>query len=325
MLDNPGRILRAAKAAGGHARRCARYWLGAGVARMRRPMVPRRSGYGPFKSAGRYAALLLLYPVALAGWLAGGALRPISVIPDDDAAEFDARRRRARRDTVRHLPILDAEECAAIVDRVHELRSLWVFRQPGFFTLGRAAYMDCRSPPAREHYLREAGWLNEELLRGFAPLYDNLIATLEEALGEPCRLIEWQAIPGFHIWLGRGIPRIGFDAASVHFDLQYFDLGLDGGEWPTLDEVVSFTLPVRLPQAGGGLNVWDVTHPEQVGWEAWPYKAVSRVPYSVGSLVLHTGHEMHQIAPVERIAEGDQRVCLQGHGIRKDGAWLLYW
>ena len=319
------RLLHSVREAAGHARRCRRYWTAAGSLGMAMPVPPRRHGYGPFKSGRRYAALLLLYPVTLAGWLLGALCRPFVRLPQEVAGEADARRRRGRRETVHQLPLLDAAECAAIVGRVHELRSLWVFRQPGFFTLGRAAYMDCRSPSALDHYLQEAPCLNEELLRGFRPLYDKLLATLQDVLHEPCQLTERQAIPGFHIWLGRGIPRLGFDAASVHFDLQYIDLGLDGGEWRTLDEVISFTLPLRLPQAGGGLNVWAVTHPEQVGWEAWPYKAVSRVRYSVGSLVLHTGHEMHQIAPVERIAEGDQRICLQGHGIRQDGGWLLYW
>jgi hypothetical protein len=318
------RVMRPARRAGGYILRAAGYWIASGLGGAPRPRLPKRHGYGPFKSTRRYAAIAAFYPVALAAWASGKVYRPLrrghrngaataaTDIPDQAA-------------TVRHLPLLSPAECADIVERVHELRTLWVFRQPGFFTLGLAAYMDCRNPMALQRYLREAPGLNQALRHAFSPLYQKLITALQAALGEPCDLVEGQAVPGFHIWQGDGIPHRGFDVASVHFDLQYLDLGFSAGEGPTTADVISFTLPLRLPMAGGGLNVWDIRYPERVGWEVWPFKAVSRVRYSLGSLVLHTGHELHQIAPIERIEAGDERICLQGHGIRRAGGWLLYW
>lgn len=303
--------------------RSALYWLGSGIIGGACPRIPRRYGRGPYKNAGRYTLNLVFYPILLTAWLVGAACRPVwrpaqrSVAATTTVA--------AQWDNVRHLPILSPEECAAIANRVHELRGHWLPRQPGFYTLGYATYMDCRDPVSRLRYFDDAPRLNEVLLDHFQPLYHSVIAALEEALGAPCELAKRQAIPGFHMWLGLGIPHLGFDVASVHFDLQYLDNGLCGIGWPMAADVVSLTLPMRLPKAGGGLNIWDIRHPEPAGYDVWPFTRMSRVRYNAGSLVLHTGHELHQIAPVERIEDGDERICLQGHAIRQDGRWLLYW
>lgn len=301
------------------------YWLGSGIVGRKRPRKPRRYGHGPYKSAGQYALDLAFYPVLLTAWLVGTAYRPAWRRARRRVAGTTTATVAAQWDNVRQLPVLSPDECATIADRVHELHSLWLPRQPGFYTLGYAAYMDCRDPVSRLRYLDDAPRLNGVLVDRFAPLYHSVIVALEEALGASCRLVERQAIPGFHVWLGLGIPHLGFDTGSVHFDLQYLDNGLSEKGLLTAADLVSWTLPVRLPKAGGGLNIWDVRHPEPAGREVWPFTRMSRVRYSLGSLVLHTGHELHQIAPAERIEDGDERICLQGHAIRQNERWLLYW
>jgi hypothetical protein len=301
-------------------RRIAGYWRSAGKAGLTRPRLPRRYGYARHESRTRYSAIIASYPVALAAWLQGASRqeRPEAIA---STALGDG----GHAETIIHLPILGVQECAATCERIHGLNRLWINRQPGFFTLGRAAYMDCRSAEDRYRYFNEVGELNNALRDNFQPLYAGVGGALQQALGAPCRLMEDRAIPGFHIWRGAGIPRFGFDAGSVHFDLQYLDVGLHDGEWPGAGDVISFTLPLRLPKAGGGLNIWDIHYPEPAGWEVRPYKDVSRVNYTVGSLVLHTGHELHQIAPVEQVEDQDERICLQGHGVHRDGCWWLYW
>jgi len=47
--------------------------------------------------------------------------------------------------------------------------------------------------------------------------------------------------------------------------------------------------------------------------------------YQPGTLVLHSGHMLHQIAPVPSVEPDDERIALQGHGIFYDGGWKLYW
>ena len=48
------------------------------------------------------------------------------------------------------------------------------------------------------------------------------------------------------------------------------------------------------------------------------------VPYTIGKLMYHTGHVLHQIIPGYKLQDGDRRMTLQGHGIKCDGIWRLY-
>ena len=54
-------------------------------------------------------------------------------------------------------------------------------------------------------------------------------------------------------------------------------------------------------------------------------RTVAYHPYRIGGLVLHSGHKVHQIAPANDGQRGDERITLQGHGIRCGGVWNLYW
>jgi hypothetical protein len=51
----------------------------------------------------------------------------------------------------------------------------------------------------------------------------------------------------------------------------------------------------------------------------------ARIPYTVGRVVVHSGHLLHQAAGVTKVAVTDERITLQGHGVFADGAWRLYW
>lgn len=48
------------------------------------------------------------------------------------------------------------------------------------------------------------------------------------------------------------------------------------------------------------------------------------VPYKVGQMFYHTGHVLHQIIPGYDLQPDDRRITLQGHGIKCDGIWRLY-
>ncbi|HLI10383.1 MAG TPA: hypothetical protein VKY65_02180 [Alphaproteobacteria bacterium] len=245
---------------------------------------------------------------------------------------------------VQRVPVLDAPQCAEICANVHALRPFWTPREGkpcGFFTLGQASYFDCRDPRERREYLRRASDANALLRARFAPLYEAVRRALEAALAEPCALTESYALPGFHIWLSAGVPRLDLFGrqrgayASVHFDLQYQLLEPGRGAPPTAREALSFTLPLRLPCAGGGLNLWDIDYADFLAAAARDRdvtpqrmsrsKPARRVVYAVGELVLHSGHALHQIAPVRRVRAGDERISLQGHALRTGEGWSLYW
>ncbi|HWS56839.1 MAG TPA: hypothetical protein VN228_22065 [Pyrinomonadaceae bacterium] len=234
------------------------------------------------------------------------------------------------------IETLAPAQCEEICSAVHHLRDYWSQVNDGvlFFTLGAASYIEfCRPGEAAERYYGKARALNP-LLDGYFPgIMEHLRGTLEAHLGEPVAFAEEFGRPGFHIWLTEAIPTE--PSASVHFDLQYQRLG-----WPAHAEIdygrpVSFTLPLRLPAGGGGVNVWDIHYGEaeeamrlNLPFSVEELQAVrerAHYAYAPGRLVLHSGHFLHQIAPAAFVRPGDERITMQGHALRCGGRWLVYW
>jgi hypothetical protein len=201
-----------------------------------------------------------------------------------------------------------------------------------FFTLGAASYLDV-SACTSANYIARTGENNPILRANFDWLYRLVRRALERILKEETYFDPELALPGFHIWKP---PAIFVKRnASVHFDLQYRHLSWSSRDRADFSRVFSFTLPIQMPRAGGGLNTWDITHEEYLAMSA--AKTVTSVdeltqwnpmrfyPYSAGRLVLQFGTKLHQIAPVDRVEASDARITLQGHGVRCDKKWLLYW
>ncbi|MET8155853.1 hypothetical protein ABZT47_05730 [Sphaerisporangium sp. NPDC005289] len=232
------------------------------------------------------------------------------------------------------VPVLTGEQSAAVRDTVHDLRDHWLPRGPeptAFFTLGPPSYLDLAQDPRAGEYRARARAARPVLRERFGWLYERLAEVLGEHLGSPVCYPEDLALPGFHVWLAAAVftkPR-----APIHFDLQYraFD-------WPPgtdLERLLSFTLPIRLPVAGGGLNVWDATYEQfqlarRRGWvegatDLLRFHTRTYVPYTVGTMAVHSGHILHQVAPVGQVEPDDERLTLQGHGVWCAGRWLLYW
>ncbi len=227
-------------------------------------------------------------------------------------------------------------QCAEVGSTVHLLKSYWSQVNPPseFYTLGVASYIEfCRAQDERIEYYDKAQLYNPLLKEYFSGLLENVRGTLERQLGEPVTYSESFSIPGFHIWLTEAIPT--YQTASVHFDLQYQRLN-----WPSPDEVehdkpLSFTLPIRLPTQGGGVNVWDLNYREVMSLteqgipvdmdEMRSGRTQFQYAYSPGRLVIHSGHFLHQIAPVPDVQPGDERITLQGHALRCRGRWQVYW
>ncbi len=235
------------------------------------------------------------------------------------------------------IEILTSGQCEEICSTVHRLRSFWtqVNESTLFFTLGVASYIEfCRPGDAAARYRDRARQSNPLLREYFAGMMEYLRGTLERHLGEPVAFVEEFGRPGFHIWLTEAIPT--HPTASVHFDLQYLSLGWPSdGEAVDYERPVSFTLPLRLPAEGGGVNVWNLNYREveEMSARGVPVqleelretREQEHYAYQLGSLVLHSGHLLHQIAPVPDVNPGDERITLQGHAMRCGGRWLLYW
>ena len=232
---------------------------------------------------------------------------------------------------VGRLAFLDSGECDRIVERVWALRPHWTARIPGlpFYTLGAASYLDS-GPDAREAYYRKAAALNPVLEAEFGWLYDRLRQSLAEVLEAPVAFEPRAARPGFHIFLAH--PAFRQPLSRIHFDLQYLDLDWSGREGMDFSKPFSYTLTVRLPEAGAGLMTWDIAKAE---YDALDEEARGRlgaerepryVPYREGELIHHSGLLLHRIAPARPgMRPDDARVTLQGHALPgRDGYWL-YW
>jgi hypothetical protein len=234
------------------------------------------------------------------------------------------------------IEVLSQAECDDIRERIHSLREHWISRRPDvpFFTLGTASYLD--APNGRAAQYREgAQRTNPVLAAHFADLYETFRGKLSDQLGAPCRFEDDLAYPGFHVFGYH--PLFLKPLASVHFDMQYLSIdwsahgGIDGGPLD-FDRQVSITLSIRLPKGGGGLRVWNINQLELRRMTAQEAAAVKQAnaepeyhPYRAGAMVLHSGHQLHQIAPAPSLSEGDERITLQAHAVPDERGWIVYW
>ena len=236
---------------------------------------------------------------------------------------------------------LDAGECAETVRRVNGLRGSWTkHSHNGFFTLGAASYLDGAESP--DSYLAAAAETNPLLSAAFSDLYSGLLGFLEHVLDEPVSYDERLALPGFHIFQISGNRSAGppntkgiesFDSTAAkraHFDLQFLKAVPD---W-TLEATLSFTVPLAQPSGGAGLAVWPFRYEEAVrqnlsGQRFAAQNAYEQVSYELGRMVLHDGFILHAIlrgiVHSGDLAHKGQRITLQGHGIRTNGRWTIYW
>jgi hypothetical protein len=237
------------------------------------------------------------------------------------------------------LPVLDPVQCALVREQVLAQREHWSPRggePPWFHTLGAAAYIDAggERPEQGSEYTAKTAVLNPILRARFGWVHNMVKYALSVHLNACVRDDPELALPGFHIWLGLSVPTS--PDMSRHFDLQYRQLPWSGRARADHSCPLSFTLPIVMPRAGGGLNSWDVTLEEREAQfrsssgaptveELVQQRVLTHHPYSPGVLVLHSGHLLHQIAPVDTVYPDDERITLQGHALRCDGEWVIYW
>ncbi|CAF24550.1 hypothetical protein [Candidatus Protochlamydia amoebophila] len=222
------------------------------------------------------------------------------------------------------IPVLNSTETEAILHKIEKLRFFWNKRQERFYTLGAALYLDKNIELTV--YDKKIESNNLFLMLHFSDLYDRILDILKKELKSDVMYESSLALPGFHIFLS--CPEFVKQGGKIHFDLQFKQ-----ANWSHYKEVdwsnpLSFTLALALPQQGGGLNYWDKPYDPQDLLN--PAQAVKDIPshyieYEVGKMVLHNGLLIHQIAPAKGFNESDCRITLQGHAIRADGTWRIYW
>lgn len=226
------------------------------------------------------------------------------------------------------VPLLTSEEAATLRTQISDLREHWTARHPSapFYTLGAASYLDA-AQHGGEAYERMAAESNPLLQSHFSPLYERLLETLTTQLGRPAKYAEGFARPGFHIYLAD--ERFCESVASIHYDLQYsrLDWARHGGYVP--NRHVSMTLPVGLP-VGAGLAHWPIralnSFRDDEERERFRREERRFHPYTVGEMVFHSGHMLHQSVLMSAAAPGGDRITLQAHAaLTKEGEYLVYW
>ena len=224
------------------------------------------------------------------------------------------------------IKILTIEECQDIRATVFDLRYLWEQQKPAipFYTLGAASYIDATAQ--RSKYLHKVQTYNPILFMHFGWLYQRLSQQLTKYLQTPIAYPNHLALPGFHIFQSSKLFEQAI--ASVHYDLQY--KLIDWQDSADFTNPISFTLAIALPQFGGGLNMWKINYSETLNNQALIEQLTASsppnfYPYELGSLVIHSGHILHQISPCINIQPNDERITLQGHAIFNKGSWQLYW
>lgn len=211
-----------------------------------------------------------------------------------------------------------------------------------FYTLGSVTYIDgLANLPEYYRYARD---MNPILKDFFGWLYDIVLNKLDEEIG-PCELIDELAHPGFHIFghpPGKGPSPYTYmvmqkPLATIHYDLQHekhIEIWKQYKDHD-LENPLTFTLALELPQNGAGLNTWEEPSVSKYdpnsdftnGMRKLEYKDYGPptvVQYEVGKMFYFIGSLLHQIAPSYKPLASDRRITLQGHGIKCDGVWKIY-
>ena len=190
-----------------------------------------------------------------------------------------------------------AIDTEAMAKKVLAMKDLWISRSEDypFFTLGRCAYLDGKTQAYYDNLKKE----NEVLINQFAIPYSYIGDALNQYFKENVFLSNDLRVPGFHVFpSNKKFLKI---SGKWHQDYPETTLGLD----PI--DTYSFTLAVKLPTGGGGLDFIDEFHQRQ------------HLAYNEGDLVVHKGDIIHRIAGMKQYVEGEYRITLQGHIVRKDG------
>ena len=237
---------------------------------------------------------------------------------------------KTKSESVSNINLLTAVECQKVNQTVHQLKQFWISQHPAtpFYSLGTGSYFHVESGKLLDsNYYSLLQQYNPLLWDNFAWLYQRLADTLAKELNAPTQYSEKLALPGFHIFLSH--KAFEYPVGKKHRDLQY--LQHEWQENQARKEHISFTLALKLPQLGGGMNIWDLHHDEVDCLSQREVEDLARSrdwrfhPYELGSFALHSGHFLHQIAPATNIQPEDERITLQGHGTCDRGIWYLYW
>jgi len=203
-------------------------------------------------------------------------------------------------------------ECQKVFDN----KDKWIDRYM-FYTFGGSSYID-----NKEDYRINLQKSNRFLFKSFSNLYKKLADYFGAELNDSI------AYPGFHIF----DERCHNTSASIHFDSPYLKLPIYK---TTFSNPQSFTILLKKPFTGAGLNIWDeidlnnMPPSRKREYMLVQDKALANlgppkyIEYELGKMYVHSGHVLHQICNTGGL-KGDCRITMQGHIIQDGNKKYMY-
>jgi hypothetical protein len=216
-----------------------------------------------------------------------------------------------------------------------------------FYVLGAASYAN-----DLEQYNLIKNEVNPIIERNFTDLLNLIKNYLEKILNEKCFFDKNLSYPGFQILNSKDKDALA-PLTSLHIDTPYelhYDYLLNEYKNVNFDFPLTFTLSLNIPKSGGGLYYWDLE-----GWENQSEEEshklyidiynkydnlfiIKNIPsrieyenilkpkilkYKNGYMTIFKGNLLHQVIPFYSMSE-EPRITLQGHGLKSNSGWLLY-
>lgn len=221
---------------------------------------------------------------------------------------------------IQEIKVLALDECESVRKSVRELEPIW---DTDRYRLG--AGISYYKPPV--FYYATSRRTNPILQKHFGWMYDKLLKTFAESFNCSVAYRDDLALPGFNIYCGP----IDFETVNynVHVDLQFMDLNWSPPNSADFQTTMSFTLPIASPACGSGLNIWpitqnDISEDEIDSGEKLREEHAIYQQYTLGFATIHDGKHYHQMSIAKNRQPGDERITLQGHGVKQDGVLIVY-
>jgi hypothetical protein len=213
-------------------------------------------------------------------------------------------------------------EVAEVVDAVQDVPS-WL-RRDAWQTAGGVAMATIGEPLYRNrerfsYYTECARADNRALYRHFRLAHERVATFFEHRYGLPVVFAEDLAVPGFHLF---SFERPGdHEGGGWHVDTLHAQVPYLAARRRDVKAVVNFTIPFELPDGGSGMDLEDdLPCSAQRGGGA-----SVRVPYRTGTMLFTEAEHWHRIAASRCLTPYQRRTTLQGHGMRMDDRWILFW
>ncbi|WP_437971272.1 hypothetical protein WMF04_19115 [Sorangium sp. So ce260] len=210
--------------------------------------------------------------------------------------------------------VFSEAERAALVAGVHAARDEWTADFGGEqFSLGRAFYTHLEQGRSRQYFADAAASdaRVERHLPGLQRRMRELVAAITGGLAQPRRGF---CGPGVHIFPAR--EKVAREGGVVHFDTE----GLSDYHLSRRLRAITVVVMLDLPDADGGLKLWDVLHDgrDDPGDEALSARSLV-AGYTPGGALVIDSYRLHQIQPFP----GDRdRISATVHAAEIDrGRW----